>query len=651
MCGFAGYFGKGSWNKNGYAENLLKAMGEAITSRGPDAAGVWQDGDAAIGLSHRRLSILDLSAAGAQPMMSESGRYVISFNGEVYNHNKLREELDIMHASPKWKGHSDTETLLAGFEKWGIEATINKSEGMFGLAVWDQKDKTLSLIRDRMGEKPVYYGWIGEGEKKCFVFGSQLKALRKHPSFKQSLNRDSLKMLMQYNYIPTPYSIYDGIKKLEPGTILTLPLGKSEPEIQKYWSVADGFDPEPAYKNHRDDRSIVDGLENLLLQVIGDQMIADVPLGAFLSGGIDSSAVVALMQVQSERPVKTFTIGFEEKGYNEAVHARAVAKHLGTEHTELYVSPKHAMDVIPLIPEIYDEPFSDSSQIPTILVSKLARQDVTVSLSGDGGDELFCGYNRYVMTENMWSKIRKIPSPLRVAMKKSIEGVSPASWDMMASFVPFLNKKVNIGDKLHKGASVFCGKSYSALYEKLISHWDKPESIVLQEKKEISYAMPDSLHKTFPIQGIESMMLLDMMTYLPDDILTKVDRAAMSVSLETRVPFLNHKVVEYASGMPFETKLRGGVGKWALREVLYRHVPRDMMERPKMGFGVPIGAWLRGPLREWAEELIDPSRLSQEGYFNTGIVQKKWEEHLSGKRNWAYHLWDVLMFQAWLENQ
>jgi asparagine synthase (glutamine-hydrolysing) len=635
-------------------EAMLKRMADTITHRGPDDAGYWCDRDHKIGLGHRRLSIVDLSAAGHQPMQSDSNRYIIAFNGEVYNHNLLRQELEVVEQVETWRGHSDTETLLAGFDIWGIRATVERAIGMFAFAVWDKQTNTLTLGRDRLGEKPLYYGWQRSGNDAVFLFGSELKALRVHPAFENKINRDALSLQMRHNYIPAPHSIYEGIAKLTPGSLLTVSLQHREPKISTYWSGTQVAESGVAGSFVGSAEQAVHDLEILLKDAVSQQMMADVPLGAFLSGGIDSSTVVALMQAQSTRPVKTFTIGFNEEGYNEAVHAKAVAKHLGTDHTEMYVTAEQARAVIPLLPTLYDEPFSDSSQIPTFLVSQLARQQVTVSLSGDAGDELFCGYNRYQITANMWRKLAAVPLPLRHLAAKSLTSVSPRSWNKLASLfsglLPRLEQIVNIGDKLHKGAGALSSRSVDDLYLGLVSHWQDPASIVIG-----GHEPPTLLTENAPtlkgLDDVQRMMALDMLTYIPDDILTKVDRAAMGVSLETRVPFLDHRVVEFAWSLPQSMKLRDGQTKWALRQVLYKHVPKSLIERPKMGFGVPIDNWLRGPLREWAEELLNETRLQREGFFNPKPIREKWAEHLSGQRNWQYHLWDVLMFQAWLENQ
>ena len=623
---------------------MLRRMGEAIAHRGPDDSGVWLDAYAGIGLSHRRLSVLDLSPAGHQPMVSGSGRYVIAFNGEIYNHLDLRRQL----GDRAWRGHSDTETLLAGFEFWGIEKTLQRAVGMFAIALWDRVDRSLILARDRMGEKPLYYGWQGT----TFLFGSELKALKAHPAFQGEIDRDALALMLRHNYIPAPYSIYKGIRKLLPGTYLKLLMGKREGEPVHYWSVRGMAERGQAQPFAGSEAEAVMALEAHLLESIGLQMIADVPLGAFLSGGVDSSTVVALMQAKSSRPVKTFTIGFHEEGYDEAQHAKLVARHLGTEHTELYVMPKEAMNVIPRLPALYDEPFSDSSQIPTLLVSEMARRHVTVSLSGDGGDELFGGYNRYFWATNIWRRVGWAPQPMRAALAGALTALPPSAWNGvfrgLSRFLPVGWRYANPGDKLHKLAEILAVRTPEEIYLDLVSHWKQPAEVV-RGTHEPPTVLTDSAQWAGLPDFEQRMMYLDQMTYLPDDILTKVDRAAMGVSLETRVPFLDHRVVEFAWSLPLSMKIRHGQGKWLLRQVLNRHVPKELIDRPKMGFGVPIDVWLRGPLKGWAEELLDESRLQREGYFDPRPIRRKWTEHLTGGRNWSYYLWDVLMFQAWLE--
>jgi asparagine synthase (glutamine-hydrolysing) len=517
---------------------------------------------------------------------------------------------------------------------------------MFAMAVWDRQERTLHLARDRIGEKPLYYGRIENEQGSAFVFGSELAALRRHPCFKSDIDRGALVSYLRHNYIGGEASIYKGIRKLPPGGMLSVSLARPDPVVHHWWSGVDAVIRSAGERFTGTATEAVDSLESLLRDAVGQQMVADVPLGAFLSGGLDSSTVVALMQSQSSRPVRTFSIGFNEPGYNEAEHAKAVAKHLGTDHTELYVTHEQARAVIPKLPSLYSEPFADSSQIPTFLVSELARRHVTVSLSGDAGDELFCGYNRYLLTSSIWSKAAILPRPVRMSMARAVLAIGTRRWDAIGG----LFSMSLLGDKLHKGASLLSSRTISELYRSMVSHWDDPESVVLGATGSPS-VLDDLSQRLHGLGDIERMMALDLLTYLPDDILVKVDRAAMGVSLETRVPFLDHRVVEFAWSLPLSYKLRDGVTKWALREVLYRHVPRALMDRPKMGFGVPIGSWLRGPLRDWAETLLAEPRLRSEGFFNPAPIRRKWSEHLSGQRNWQYHLWDVLLFQAWLEEQ
>lgn len=654
MCGFTGYLARSNQSFESMAEFTLRQMADAIVHRGPDSDGYWTDPAAGIALAHRRLAIVDLSPAGAQPMESGAGRYVIAFNGEIYNHARLRQMLEREGVvNIPWRGHSDTETLLAGFDAWGIEGTLHRTIGMFAMAVWDRSERVLTLARDRLGEKPLYYGWQGVGSGAVFLFGSELSALRCHPAFSASINRDALALYMRHNCIGGEHSIYSGVRKLLPGHLLKVSLASPEPLLRPWWSVASVAEQGVSRPFAGTPDQAVDALEVLLCDAVAQQMMADVPLGAFLSGGIDSSTVVALMQSQSRRPVRTFSIGFHEEGYDEAVHAKAVAKHLGTDHTELYVTPEQAQAVIPKLPSLYSEPFADSSQIPTFLVSQLARQHVTVALSGDAGDELFGGYNRYVLARKLWGKIALLPMPFRRLAAAGITSLSPSAWDTflrtVQSLMPASLRLANMGYTLHKGADVLTSPSVDGLYLGLVTHWE-PDGLVLGAQEPLTHLRG----KPLPLSGLDEvqrMMALDTITYLPDDILVKVDRAAMGVSLETRVPFLDHRVVEFAWQLPAHLKLRDGVGKWALRQVLYRHVPKALIERPKMGFGIPIDTWLRGPLREWAENLLSESRLRQEGFLNPAPIRQKWVEHLSGQRNWQHHIWDVLMFQAWLENK
>jgi asparagine synthase (glutamine-hydrolysing) len=647
MCGFTGFLAAAGGVDSTQAQEVLRHMANAIVHRGPDSDGYWTEAATGIGLAHRRLAIVDPSPAGAQPMTSSSGRYVLATNGEIYNHMRLRAvlESDGLLTAP-WRGHSDTETLLACFEAWGLEAALQRTIGMFAFGLWDRELRTLVLARDRLGEKPLYYGWQGRGSGAAFLFGSELSALCRHPAFAADIDRDALALYMRHNCIGGSNAIYTGIRKLLPGYLLTVSSAAPEPMVRAWWSGAEAAARGVAQPFAGSPAEAVDALEALLRDAVGQQMMADVPLGAFLSGGIDSSTVVALMQAQSSRPVRTFSIGFHEAGYNEAEHAKAVARHLGTDHTELYITPEQAQAVIPELPKLYSEPFADSSQIPTYLVSQLARQHVTVALSGDAGDELFCGYTRYQMTAGLWGKVSRLPRPLRQLAAKMIVAVPPGAWDKLCGLWPLSR----VGEKLHKGAALLGSRSVAELYRGMVSHWTDPAGVVLTAT-EPATVLTGASPELQRLGDVERMMALDMLSYLPDDILVKLDRAAMGVSLETRVPFLDHRVVEFAWSLPLDVKLRGGVTKWPLRQVLYKHVPRALIERPKMGFGVPIDHWLRGPLRDWAEDLLGEPRLRAEGFFNPAPIRQTWAEHLSGQRNWQYHLWDVLMFQAWLEHQ
>ncbi len=650
MCGFIGFLGGKALHGALGEEAVIQRMADSILHRGPDDVGYWCDVDQHVSLGHRRLAVVDLSPAGHQPMHSASGRYVIAYNGEVYNFPALRLKLE--HLGQRFRGHSDTEVVLAAIDAWGLEGAITQFVGMFAFALWDCRERRLSLVRDRLGIKPLYYGRVNG----AFVFGSELKAIRAFPGFKQPVDRGALALLMRHNYVPAPYSIYQDIYKLSPGHILTLdrndPAGK--PEINAYWSAKEVAEAGVASPFEGSDSEAIEALDGLLRDAVGSRMVSDVPLGAFLSGGYDSSLVVAQMQAQSSRPVRTFSIGFHEKQYNEANHAKAVAVHLGTDHTELYVTSKEAMDVIPRLPTLYDEPFSDSSQIPAFLVSQLARQHVTVSLSGDGGDELFSGYNRYFWGRSIWNRIGWLPIGTRKLMCTALTAVSPERWDRvfdhLSPILPSMVKQRMPGDRLHKLAEILRASSPDAMYHTLISHWKDPASMILCAK-EPKTVLTDRSRWANLEDFTQRMMYLDTVSYLPDDILVKVDRASMGVSLEARVPLLDHRIVEFAWRLPLSMKLRDGQGKWILRQVLYKYVPRKLVDRPKMGFGVPIDSWLRGPLRDWAESLLDEKRLLHEGFFKPQPIRQLWAEHLSGKRNWQYHLWDVLMFQAWLENQ
>lgn len=647
MCGLTGFIDIRLQSSGEELAAIVTRMADTIRHRGPDDSGAWTDSSVGYAVGFRRLAIIDLSPAGHQPMASASGRFVIAFNGEIYNFSELRPELE-QNGYP-FHSHSDTEVMLAAFEAWGVEQALKRFNGMFAFAVWDRQEKTLYLARDRMGEKPLYYGWVGP----TFLFGSELKALRAHPNFNCDINRDALTLYLRHNYIPSPYSIYVGINKLPPATYLRITpgIGLNQPAPIPYWRLRGAVEHGQANPLRLSDEEAIARLDALLRDAVKIRMQSDVPLGAFLSGGIDSSTVVALMQAQSSQPVKTFTIGFHEDGYNEAVDAKEVACHLHTEHTELYVTPEDAMAVIPKLPALYDEPFSDSSQIPTFLVSELTRRKVTVSLSGDGGDELFGGYNRYALGETIWRKVCHIPTGMRGRLASALTMVSPRHLDVLTRYAaPLMPKKFryrNPADKMHKLADLLTVPDLETMYRGLVSHWNDPDSVVIgANEPETTLSNPECWPDL--CNFTHRMMYLDAMTYLPDDILVKVDRASMGVSLEARVPLIDHRIVEFIWSLPIQMKVRDGQSKWLLRRVLYQYVPPSLIERPKMGFGVPIDSWLRGPLRDWAESLLNERRLRTEGYFDPQAVRKKWEEHISRSRNWQYHLWDILMFQAWL---
>lgn len=646
MCGVAGVLGVGQGG-----DEQLRAMANAMHHRGPDDQGIWSDADAGVGLAHARLSVIDLSPAGHQPMTSARGRYVFAFNGEIYNHLDLRDELESTDAALAWRGHSDSETLLAGFEAWGIANTIRRAIGMFAIAVWDRCDRTLTLVRDRLGEKPLYYG----SQNGVFLFGSDLRALKAHRKFQGRVDRNALTLFLRHGYIPAPYSIYEGVRKVLPGTILTLPLEGKNPSCEQYWNLEDVIFAGEANPYRGTPAEATDELERRLSAAVLRQMTAsDVPVGAFLSGGVDSSTIVALMQAQSSRPVCTYSIGFHEQEFDEAPFARKIAQHLGTDHTELYVTPEQAVDVVPHLPEIYSEPFADSSQVPTFLVSRLARTGVTVSLSGDGGDELFGGYARYAKGERFWKAFSKIPMPARGMARAAIARMRPRSISaLLTPMHPVLPRGFfgsRLSDRLEAAARFLEVPTREHLYRKMVSGWATPQEVVIGGEEPLT-VLSRGLRASPGREFTHTMMALDQLSYLPDDILAKVDRAAMGVSLETRVPLVDHEVVEFAWRLPLATKVRNGQPKWPLRQILNRYVPASVTERPKRGFALPIDIWLRGPLREWAEDLLGDGRIRREGYFNAQPIRQKWEEHLTGLGNWHTHLWNILMFQAWLAAQ
>lgn len=648
MCGISGFVDRSGRSDAEGLSATARAMARTIHHRGPDESDSWVDPDAGVCFGHTRLAIIDLSRHGHQPMRSRSGRYVVVYNGELYNFADLRDEL-AAHGHD-FDGHSDTEVLLAAIEQWGLVPAVQRFTGMFAFAVWDREERLLHLVRDRIGEKPLYYGHIGG----VFLFGSELKALRAHPAWSGRIDSSALTQFMRFGYVPAPAAIYAGVRKLRPGCVLTFDPARPEPDTEpvEYWSLREAAERGAMHPFAGTDTEAVDQLEELLMSAVGRQMVADVPLGAFLSGGVDSSTVVALMQAQSPRPVRTFTIGFHEKGFDEAVHARAVARHLGTEHTELYVTPRETMDVVPLLPRMYDEPFADSSQIPTYLVSRLARQHVTVSLSGDGGDELFGGYNRYFAGPRIWGKVRLLPRPVRTAAGAMMDSLGAERWDMLGAAAGRVLGERRVsprwGEKMTKLARVMRSGSPHLIYKTLVSAWDDPAQMVPGGTE--PRTLLDDPGLLTSLGFAERMMYLDALTYLPDDILVKVDRASMACSLESRAPFLDHRVVEFAWRLPLRLKVRRNTSKWVLREVLDRHVPRRLIERPKAGFGVPVGEWLRGPLREWAESLLNERRLREEGMFDPRQVRRVWAEHQSGRLDRQFVLWSVLMFQAWLES-
>lgn len=630
MCGIAGFFtgSKTGWS-NG-SNSVLDMMSEAIGHRGPDSNGTWRDRAAGIGLAHRRLAIIDLSRAGHQPMHSSNKRYVITYNGEIYNHASLRELLSAEGRAPAWRGTSDTETLLACVCAWGMERTLRETVGMFAFALWDSEQRVLTLARDRMGEKPLYYGVQGN----TFIFASELKAIRCHPEFDGEVDRRAVELFLQFNYIPSPRSIYRGIRKLPAGSYVQISANRMDAEPTEYWSFAEGAEQAAGQRSDKSMAEMADGLEAVLGTAIERQLMADVPLGALFSGGIDSSTIVALMQARSARKAKTFTIGFEEQSHDESGYARAIASHLGTEHTEVRLSGRAALDLIPKMPNVYDEPFADTSQLPTYLLMQLTRENVTVALSGDGADELFGGYSRYSTIPKLWQSMRAVPYPIRHSVGQVV-GMLPGRWTGAR------------GRRL--GEALVGSASSDALYLSAITQNVRSDAFVRGDTlADDLLTSPDK----WPLQGEGQarVMALDAITYLPDDILAKVDRASMAVSLETRAPFLDRDVVEFSWRVPQKMKIQNGRGKLVLRSVLSRYVPDSLIERPKMGFGVPVDAWLRGPLVDFAENALSRKRLSEEGFLDPDAVRQMWKMHLSGDGEFGYQLWSILMFQAWLDS-
>lgn len=645
MCGITGFWSFSSQLERLSLDRIAQEMADQLTSRGPDSSGVWWEKESHLAFGHRRLAIVDLTETGHQPMTSASGRFVITYNGEVYNAPELHQAL--LAEGYSFRGSSDTEVILAACEAYGVQEATKLLIGMFAFALWDAKDHKLHLVRDRLGIKPLYWGL----HQQTLFFGSQVKSFRPHPLWRPEINRSVLPNYFRFGYVSGLSSIYKDIQKLPPGCIATIE-GQDKITVKPYWSMEETIRERRTQRFNQTPTEWVDQLEELLKDAVKRCMVSDVPIGAFLSGGIDSSTVVALMQTQNSIPIQTFSIGFEEEQYNEAQHAAAVARHLGTQHHELYLKPSEALEIIPTIPQWCDEPFADSSQIPTFLVSRLAQKHLKVCLSGDGGDELFAGYSRYFLANRFWDRLSPLPLFLRQITASGIRSLSLTQWDFLSGLIPGKQDRPHVGDKAHLIANLLNSSDRKALYLTLMSLWDNPESLVANDGKDSYEGLQDPWKNNLfgPDNSfIEEMQYIDSRTYLPDDILSKVDYASMAVGLESRVPLLDHRVVEFAWGLPLELKQKHPQGKWILREVLKRYVPESLTERPKMGFGVPIDHWLRGPLRSWAEELLSESSLKNSG-LNSSPIRQRWQEHISGQRHWHSALWPVLMYQAWHES-
>ena len=643
MCGIAGFVDLTQRRSPSANDGLALAMGNALSHRGPDAGTIWSDRKAGLWFSHRRLSVVELSEAGAQPMSSPDGRAHVAFNGEAYNAAELRPDLEA--AGYRFRGHSDTEVLLYGCQRWGVEKTLSRLVGMFAFAYWDDAAQVLTLARDRLGKKPLYWAKT----PNAFIFASELKSLLLHPDAPRSIDRSSVSEYLRLSYVPEPHSIYEGIGKVRPGELLELHRSSGEIRRSTYWSALEAAERGLSNPFTGSPEEAVDETEALVGDATRLRLVSDVPLGAFLSGGIDSSTVVAMMQRQGTGRTRTFAIGYSDAEYDEAVHARAVAAHLGTDHLELIVEPGDAMAVIPSLPEMFDEPFADVSQIPTYLVSKLARQHVTVALSGDGGDEVFAGYNRHVAAGGLLRRLNRLPGPARKAMARTLRALPPDRWQALLRPLPSKLRPRAIGEKFHKLAPLLELNELDQ-YRRVCSSWHDPDSLVINGAERPGPMDDARLRARFP-DTVSWMRYLDLVTYLPGDILTKVDRASMAVSLEARAPLLDHRLVEFSFRIPSSLHLRNGEGKWLLRQVLDRHVPRHLFDRPKTGFGVPVGDWLRGPLRPWAEELLSERKIAESSLFHAEPIRRLWADHLRGATNGQYLLWPVLMLLSWLDAQ